>query len=172
VRGQGRGFAQAVWYHKRWLDVILVLDWTGIADAEKESLVRCGGFGKRSERGGGEEDLDRGDAGGDGLKTDVRELSERDSRWNECRAGCGEKNSRLVCSRCKETRELQSSWYLAACYLTPPTGYCSSVCQQEDWKVSLGSFVTRPRCYFLLRSTTSRCAGGISSGPSQIAEVF
>lgn len=39
-----------------------------------------------------------------------------------CRAGCGEKNPKLTCSKCKTAR------------------YCNAACQKEDWKVSLYAY--------------------------------
>ena len=59
-----------------------------------------------------------------------------------CRAGCGEEDPRLTCSKCKKAR------------------YCSAACQKEDWTVSSyvpfipssQSYLTKP---YLPNSITS-----------------
>jgi hypothetical protein len=95
VRAQGEAIAKSIWYHSRWSgDSILSINWTGMSNAEREeNRLWCEEYARLREE----------------VKMQWR--SERANRMEpkvltrslECRGGCGEKNSKLVCSRCKET---------------------------------------------------------------------
>jgi len=67
---------------------VTLVDWTGITDAEKdENRAWCEEFEKRA-----------------GLK-DEASNDPKGRKPKECKGGCGEMNSKLMCSKCKETCE-------------------------------------------------------------------
>jgi hypothetical protein len=104
VRGQGESFAKAIWYFQRWMrGSVLSIKWTGMTEAEKEEAqVWCAQFEEKSRLMSLESKQLQSNE-------EYRQAVEPDfgRKWMECRAGCGEKNSTLACSKCKLTRESQ-----------------------------------------------------------------
>jgi hypothetical protein len=137
VRAQGEAIAKSIWYHSRWDgDSVVSVNWAGMTDAEREeNRVWCEEFARKNE----EEMENESDAEGS-------EGSEDWSKNLECRGGCGEVNSKLVCSRCKETRTRfmfynhREMVLLIKCVVL--LGYCSRACQKEDWKVIASNLFT------------------------------
>jgi len=132
VRAEGETLAKSIWFHTLWERYSVVsIDWTGITDAEKENRPR---WEEQTNEAEGQETGDNSDEG----RTSSQKVY--NAKWKECRGGCGERNAKLVCGRCKETRESWRAWSFSCC-LTHLADYCSLACQREDWKVSLGFFI-------------------------------
>jgi MYND finger len=142
VRGQGAAVAKGIWFHRHF-DKELEVSWSGMSDPEKEDLAAW--LEKRAERLRKKNDIEEKEY--EELKAlhgnkhyMVEEKLGMDRYYKSllaCRAGCGEENPRLTCSKCKTVR------------------YCNVACQREDWKVSLTyllSFV--PNLILLTHSIT------------------
>jgi hypothetical protein len=103
-----------------------------MSDSEKEDLSAW--LEERAERLRQEKNIlekeyeERKALHGDNL--DMMEEKMSMDRYNKaqlaCRAGCGEENPKLTCSKCKTAR------------------YCNAACQKEDWKVSLTFYPLLP----------------------------
>lgn len=128
VRAQSAVVAKAVWFHKHFNNELEV-SWSGMSDSEKEDLAAW--MEERAERLRQRRKIDSDEyEERKALYGDQHYLVEEEMGMDRyyksllaCRAGCGEENPRLTCSKCKKVR------------------YCNVACQREDWKVSLTYFL-------------------------------
>lgn len=129
VRAQSAVVAKAVWFHKHFNNELEV-SWSGMSDSEKEDLAAW--MEERAERLRQRRKIDSDEyEERKALYGDQHYLVEEEMGMDRyyksllaCRAGCGEENPRLTCSKCKKVR------------------YCNVDCQREDWKVSLTYFLS------------------------------
>jgi len=121
VRGQGAAVAKAIWFHQHFNNELEV-SWSGISDSEKEELGSW--LEERAERLRQEKSIQEIEyKKREALHGDKHFLVEQKMGMDlyrksllACRAGCGEENPKLTCSKCKKAR------------------YCNAACQKEDWK--------------------------------------
>ena len=123
IRGQGASVAKAIWFHEHFNEPLEV-SWSGMSDLDKEDLaawleeraeqlrqkktIRKNEYEERKALYGNSHNM-------------VEEKMAMDRYYKSqlaCRAGCGEENPKLTCSKCRKAR------------------YCNTACQKEDWKVS------------------------------------
>ena len=134
VRGQGAAVAKAIWFHKHF-DKELEVSWSGMSDSEKEDLAAW--LEERAERLRQEKIKSENEyEARKALHGDNHHMVEEQMAMDRyyksqlaCRAGCGEENPRLTCSKCKTAR------------------YCNVACQTDDWKVSLTYLLSSSQPY-------------------------
>lgn len=106
VRTRGEAVAKAIWYHQRWSgDNVSVIGWTGITEAETADNWAWVATFKQAAEARKDEEKERSrlnPAGEMDFLTMIPKLLAE--KRKVCRGGCGEKNGKLVCSRCKITR--------------------------------------------------------------------
>lgn len=137
VRSQGESFAKSIWYHKRWAGgEVISINWSGMTTAEEvDNQTWCENFKAISEARVAEaREVQR--LNPNWMEEEEEKMEEKlKQKKNECRGGCGEKNAKLLCSRCKTTGQF-NEFIPRQLFLIKAVAYCTPVCQREDWKVS------------------------------------
>jgi len=152
VRGQGAIVAKGIWYHQIYDRPFIAVSWSGMSESEKQEFdIWLKDRAERLEQKKEEDLEDRPKSANQEDTFRWMKLEEIRSMWRyyqlrlACRAECGEKTPKLVCSKCKMTRELLMQ-YLAFFIAYVFSGYCSAECQADDWKASrffFLSYITR-----------------------------
>lgn len=107
LSARDEGFAKGVWFHQAWTaHSITSIDWSGITAAEQDANKKwCDNFARAAEVR--EEDYKEKNRLNPGWEKQemMRVPQMLAEKRKVCRGGCGEKDSKLVCSRCKITGE-------------------------------------------------------------------